>query len=180
MFYLTHQGKLMNYQFSYLIDGETSILDSTKPNGISKAQWDKRKSDSNSNKRNFRAIDVMTSSPITVTNDELISNIEKLFSKHQFRHIPVLKNGKICGMISDQDVLRYKGNGGFNYLKSKDIMSILIICAHVDTPIERVSHVLLREKINSIPIVNSEGALVGIITTSDIIKLTVENSFFKL
>ncbi|WP_127714502.1 HPP family protein [Halobacteriovorax sp. HLS] len=180
MFYLTHQGKLMTYQFSYLADGETSILDSTKPNNMTTDQWEKRKSESNPNKKDFRAIDVMSNSPITVTDEELISNIEKLFSKYQFRHIPVLNNGKICGMISDQDVLRHKGNGGYNYLKSKDIMSILIICAHVDTPIEKISHVLLREKINSIPIVNSEGTLAGIITTSDIIRLTVENSFFKL
>ena len=179
MFYLTQLENLMPYQFSYLDHIENGQLEKTMPNNLSTTEWQKIKEKTLDHQKNFRAVDVMTSSPVTVNIDDLIPSVEKLFSKHQFRHIPVKRNGKICGMLSNQDLNKYKGDGGYNYLKCSEIMSNLVVCAHVDTPIYKMSQVLIREKISSLPIVNSKGVLVGIVTTSDILRLTVENAFLK-
>jgi CBS domain-containing protein len=179
MFYLTQLENLLSYQFSYLDHVEDGQLERTKPNHLSDAQWKKESLHQRNNQKKFRAIDVMSATPITVDKNELIPVVEKLFSKNQFRHIPVMNRGNIIGMISNQDLNIYKGDGGYNYLRCSQIMSSLIICAHENTPIFKISQVLIREKINSIPIVNSERKLVGIVTTSDILRLTVENSFLK-
>jgi CBS domain-containing protein len=179
MFYLTHQNKLMSYQFSYLEYLDKGQLEKTKPGGISEKQWNKEKEKDNEKAMYFRACDIMTKDLITAELDDLIINIEKQFSKEQIRHIPVVVKSKICGLISDQDLIKYKGDGAYNYLKSSDVMSTLVICAHLDTPIYKISQVLIREKINAIPIVDDEGYLRGIVTTSDILRLTVENRFLK-
>lgn len=179
MFYLTHLGNLMSYQFSYLDHIEKGQLERTKPASVSNTEWKQNLQRENENTKNFRACDVMTKSPITTSANELVTKVEKKFSKNLFRHIPVLKNDVVVGLISDVDLIKYKGDGGYNYLMSSDIMSILVICAHPNTPIYKISQVLIREKINAIPIVNEDGSLQGIITTSDILKLTVENKFMK-
>ena len=148
MFYLTHQNQLMSYQFSYLDHLEGGQLEKTRPGNMSDSEWNKKREENDKQSKHFRACDVMTKDTITVDIDDLITDIDKLFSKFQFRHIPVVKDSKICGLISDQDIVRYKGDGAYNYLKSADIMSLLIICAHEDTPIYEISQVLIREKIN--------------------------------
>jgi len=169
----------MSYQFSYLDHIEQGQLERTKPAATSNTDWKKEQEAEKENVKRFRACDVMTKDPITTTSSELVTSVERKFSKNLFRHIPVLKDDLVVGLISDVDLIKYKGDGGYNYLMSSDIMSILVICAHPNTPIYKISQVLIREKINAIPIVNEDGTLQGIITTSDILRLTVENKFIK-
>lgn len=49
--------------------------------------------------------DYMTSDPVTVSPNENIFDIAKLFLKLRLRRFPVLENGKLVGQISQRDVM---------------------------------------------------------------------------
>lgn len=51
--------------------------------------------------------DVMTTNPITVTLDTSIEDCMKLMSERKFRHLPVVDDGKLEGLISVGDVVKF-------------------------------------------------------------------------
>lgn len=51
--------------------------------------------------------DVMTVSPYTITPDEKIANCMELMTNNHFRHLPVIENGKVLGMVSIGDLVKF-------------------------------------------------------------------------
>lgn len=52
--------------------------------------------------------DVMTPNPITCTPDDTVDSIMEQMTSSGFRHMPVVKNSKLCGLISIRDVVRHR------------------------------------------------------------------------
>ena len=50
--------------------------------------------------------DIMTTNVITLSSSDKLENAEKLFKKNNIRHIPIVDNGEIVGMLSYSDLLR--------------------------------------------------------------------------
>lgn len=50
--------------------------------------------------------DVMTPNVITVTPEMTIDDCMHLFTEKHFRHLPVVSNGKVLGMLSISDVVK--------------------------------------------------------------------------
>ena len=51
--------------------------------------------------------EIMTENPITVTPDNSIEDCMKIMSDKKIRHLPVIEEGKLAGMISIGDVVRF-------------------------------------------------------------------------
>src|SRR5690554_6211331 len=51
--------------------------------------------------------DVMTVSPHTITSDEKIASCMELMTNNHFRHLPVIENGKVLGMVSIGDLVKF-------------------------------------------------------------------------
>lgn len=51
--------------------------------------------------------EIMTSTPVTVTTDDSIEHCMKLMTNKFIRHLPVLDDGKLSGLISIGDVVKY-------------------------------------------------------------------------
>lgn len=51
--------------------------------------------------------DVMTVNPQTITADEKIDHCMNLMTNNHFRHLPVVENGKVLGMISIGDLVKF-------------------------------------------------------------------------
>ena len=49
--------------------------------------------------------DRMTPDPITVAPDAGLVEVRALFRRHKFRHVPVVEDGRLVGVVSDRDVL---------------------------------------------------------------------------
>jgi CBS domain-containing protein len=50
---------------------------------------------------------VMTRSPITIPSSMTVEEVMDLHSGKHFRHLPVVENGRVIGMISVRDILRW-------------------------------------------------------------------------
>jgi acetoin utilization protein AcuB len=122
----------------------------------------------------------MKRNPITVEPEIGVKTAFLLLKKHRIRQLPVVKDGVLIGIVTDRDFRRPEIPGGsFSSLNEVyrledrfrvgDIMSIEVICVTENTPIEEAASLLLKHRINGLPVISEDGKLSGIITTSDIL-----------
>ena len=121
---------------------------------------------------------------ISVSPDAPINEVLIMFRKEHIRRAPVIKNGKLVGIISERDLLNASPSSAtslsvweLNYLISKvtvkDVMSKKVISIDTDTPIEEAARIMADRKIGGLP-VTSAGKVVGIITETDLFKIFLE------
>jgi len=121
---------------------------------------------------------------ISVTPDTPINDALAMFRKEHIRRAPVMKGGKLVGIVSERDLLNASPSPvttlsiwEMNYLISKvtikDVMSKKVITVDQDTPIEEAARIMADKKIGGVPVV-SGGNVVGIITETDLFKILLE------
>lgn len=130
-------------------------------------------------------INRMTKNPMTVTADTKVDEVAYLMKKHNFRRLPVVENGKLVGFLSDSDIIRvspspattlsrYEINSLLAKMCVRDIMKKDVISVNVDATIEEAALIMYKNKIGGMPVVSNMGAVVGVITETDIFKTFVD------
>ena len=95
-----------------------------------------------------------------------------------------MEDGRLVGVLSERDMMGaatttifgLKRKSKSALLKSvliKDVMKKKVVTVKPDTPIKDAAHLMKEKKIGCVPVVN-EGSLVGLVTTTDILRY-VEN-----
>jgi len=125
----------------------------------------------------------MTKRPITTTPDTPIDEALKLMRESKVRRLPVVdKKGKLVGIVAEKDLLYVSPSPAtslsiyeLHYLISKitvrDVMAKDVITATEYTPLEEAARIMADNKIGGLPVIE-DGRLVGIITETDMFKLT--------
>lgn len=128
--------------------------------------------------------DWMTKKVYTVHADEYLSDAVLLMRDRGIKHIPVLKGGKLKGIISDRDIKEYSPSKAtsldiyeLHYLlaktRIKEIMKTGVITTTPDTPVEEAAMLMLDENIGCLPVLEG-GELIGIISDRDIYRALVD------
>src|SRR5512134_1759496 len=121
---------------------------------------------------------------ICVSPDEPINEVLAMFRTEHIRRAPVMKEGKLVGIVSERDLLNASPSSAttlsvweLNYLiskvKVKDVMTKKVITVDADTPIEEAARIMADKKIGGLPVVSS-GKIVGVITETDLFKILLE------
>ena len=121
---------------------------------------------------------------ISVSPEEPINEVLAMFRAEHIRRAPVMKEGKLIGIISERDLLNASPSSAttlsvweMNYLISKvrvkDVMAKKVITVDKDTPIEEAARIMADKKIGGMPVTSSE-KVVGIITETDLFKVFLE------
>ncbi|WP_041083388.1 CBS domain-containing protein [Thermotoga profunda] len=127
--------------------------------------------------------DVMTKEVITVSPETTFSEAMDIIRKKGIRRLPVVKNEKVVGIITEKDLLSASPSQAttldvweltslLSKLKIKQIMRKDVVHVHPNTPIEDAAKIMSDKKIGSL-IVLEEERLIGIITESDIFKVFI-------
>ena len=130
-------------------------------------------------------INRMTKNPMTVTADTKVDEVAHLMKKHNFRRLPVVDDGKLVGFLSDSDLIRvapspattlsrYEINSLLAKICVRDIMKKDVVSVNVDATIEEAALIMYKNKIGGMPVVSNMGAVVGVITETDIFKTFVD------
>jgi acetoin utilization protein AcuB len=128
--------------------------------------------------------DWMTKQVITVGPGESVSHAMRLMKDKGIKHLPVVENGAVVGVISDRDIRAYTPSKAtaldvyeINYLLAqatvKDAMGPQLATTTPDTPIEQAAQLLLDRDIGCLPVID-KGLLVGIISDRDIFRALVD------
>ena len=127
----------------------------------------------------------MTKHPISVTSDATILQADRLMKKHKFHRLPVVDNGKIVGYFSDRDIMRvapspattlskFEIRSLLDKLTVKDIMREKVITVSEGATLEEAALIMYNNKVGGLPVISEVGALVGIITATDILKTFIK------
>jgi acetoin utilization protein AcuB len=110
--------------------------------------------------------DSMTSKPVTVKASESLAEAQRKMHRGNFRALPVVRAGKLIGIITDRDTRPFLGH--LADIPVSEAMTKAVVTVGPETPLEDAAQLLLRHKIGGLPVVRDD-SLVGIITTTDLL-----------
>jgi acetoin utilization protein AcuB len=131
--------------------------------------------------------DLMTKKLILVNFEDSIMKASRLMKDNNIQHLPVLKKGRLAGIVSDRD-LKEASPSKATTLDIHELYYLLdnIIVGSVmpgrlftigpDATVEKAAAVMLRHNISALLVINPDGGLEGIITKGDIFRAFVSIS----
>ena len=115
-----------------------------------------------------RAENGMIYDPITITGEQTVGDALALMCENKIGGIPVVdENRMLVGIVTNRD-LRFQKDMG---RKIAEVMTSENLVTITNPDAEDVTEVLLRNKIEKLPVVDAEGHLVGLITYKDLTKV---------
>jgi CBS domain-containing protein len=123
---------------------------------------------------------IMMGSPVTLTPDDTLDLANNVISLGRIRHIPVVEKGKLVGLLSERDLIGAAANRIFGLnqksrsalLKTESVKSLMkkrLVTVTPDTPIKDAARLMADKKIGCVPVI-SAGALVGLVTTTNVLR----------
>lgn len=123
--------------------------------------------------------DSMTRDVVTVAPGTTAAEALALCREQRIRHLPVVEESRLVGIISDRDLRSATPAFGdpdraaaLGKVLVGDVMAREIVTARPDDPIEHAAMAMYEKKIGSLPVVDGD-APVGILTASDVMKAFV-------
>ena len=124
----------------------------------------------------------MKSPVITVNPDTLLDEALKTMHQNQIRRLPVVEGTKLVGLVTRHGLREAMPSSavplsiwGIHYqlskMKVRDVMITDVITVKPDDTIEEAATLSEQHKIGTLPVIDSEGNLVGILTTTDLLHM---------
>ncbi|MBQ9529698.1 MAG: IMP dehydrogenase, partial [Bacteroidales bacterium] len=116
-----------------------------------------------------RAENGMIYDPVTIKGDQTVGDALKLMKVNHIGGIPVVDNaGYLVGIVTNRD-LRFQHDPG-RPISEVMTRENLVTCAP-DTDLPAATEIIMRSKVEKLPVVDKDGKLVGLITYKDITKI---------
>jgi CBS domain-containing protein len=117
--------------------------------------------------------EIMTKNVIACAPTDTILDVQKLMVKNNINRVMVAAaENKPVGIITQKDVVSFllldKSRRGIEEIKAEEVMSKDLIMVKPTTTIPDIAKTMIRKKISSLPVIDDEGRLGGIVTKSDI------------
>ena len=132
------------------------------------------------NTLNIPVAEIMTRQLITVSTETSLQEVHRITGEHSIRHLPVLRKGKLAGIISRTDLERVSFMNDPNsanvveamlpLLNAENLMTRSPVTLTADQTVRDAAEIFKDGKIHALPVIEAE-RIAGIITTTDLIKL---------
>lgn len=136
-------------------------------------------------KYNVPVSTIMTKNVIKLNTSDDLTKAESLFKKHHIRHIPVVNGNTILGMLSYTDLLRISFADAvddedevvdttvYNMFTVEQVMAKNLVKVSPETTIRETAEILAKKEFHALPVCEGD-LLVGIVTTTDLIKYLID------
>ncbi len=136
-------------------------------------------------KSNTPITEIMTSDVVTLGLDDNLVKAEELFKKNKIRHIPVVSDSEIKGMLSLTDLLRISFADAvdeeesdvdtvvYNMFSIEQVMAKKLVSVQSTATIKEVAEILAVKEFHALPVLEQD-RLVGIVTTTDLVNYLLE------
>lgn len=125
----------------------------------------------------LRVRDSMTRDVVTLGPGASAAEAWGLLTERNIRHLPICDGGRLVGIVSDRDLRDVRGGGRESdsprWVRVGEIMSRDVVTIGPLDTIEHAAREIYDRKIDCLPVID-DGALVGIITSSDLMRTLVE------
>ena len=134
-------------------------------------------------KRTTPISEIMTTEVVTLNVADRLETAEKLFKKYKIRHIPVVKDKAVLGMLSYTDLLRISfadvsddetsiDTFVYDMFSIQQVMAKNLFMVAPNSTIKEVAELLSKKEFHALPVVE-DNELVGIVTTTDLINYLI-------
>lgn len=125
--------------------------------------------------------EIMRREFVSVGPDERLDFADRVQRVGHFRHLPVVEEGRLLGIVSDRDVLASALTKSLDFpagqrrtflhsLEVKEVMTRDVVSARPETPLSEAALRIVEGKIGCLPIVDKDGTLVGLVTETDLLR----------
>jgi len=129
--------------------------------------------------------ELMTTDVVTLTEDESLAHAQRCMARGRIRHLPVLRERTLVGLITHRDLLAAsfsifaeveakEQRRVFDTVRVVEAMHRDVVTVSPDLPVSKAARILLENKYGCLPVVNDEQQLQGIVTEADFLRLTVQ------
>ena len=126
----------------------------------------------------------MSKTVITADINDSMQDAVKLLKQNNISMLPVMKNGKLVGIVTDRDLKRASASDAttlevhellflISKIKVKEIMTANPVSIPIDFTVEEAAEVLLEKNISGAPVVDKTGKVVGTITKGDMFRVLI-------
>lgn len=114
----------------------------------------------------MRVEEIMKKRVETIAADEpIIAAVERM-RQRRIRHLVVMRGKVIAGIVSDRDLGALRPGQAF----VEDVMSAPAVSATPETTVRKAANLLRGRSIGCLPVMEKNGDLVGIVTTTDLLE----------
>jgi acetoin utilization protein AcuB len=115
---------------------------------------------------------IMTKTVVSASPDATVREAIQLIDDNDIRHLPIVEDGRLVGIVSDRDLRGYERERSESRLSTalREVMSGVPLCMEAAESIEALIDVMLEYKIGALPVVGRDGELVGIVSYIDVLR----------
>ncbi|HEX9400526.1 MAG TPA: CBS domain-containing protein [Anaeromyxobacter sp.] len=120
--------------------------------------------------------DFMTKDLVTVRESDDLALAESLLKLGGIRHLPVVRERKLVGILTHRDVLRCgeSGKPAARELPVADVMTRTPTSVRPATGLAHAARLMLERKYGCLPVCEEDGTLVGIVTEADFVRFAAD------
>lgn len=126
----------------------------------------------------------MSKTVVSVTPEASMQDAIYLMKEKNIRMLPVIKKEKLVGIVTDGDLKKASASDAtaleihellylLNKVQIKDIMTRDPITVSLDYTVTETAEILLKNKINGVPVVDLKGQVVGVVTQTDLFRVLI-------
>jgi CBS domain-containing protein len=131
--------------------------------------------------------EIMSAEPFAVGAGESIGSVMKKLAEADVRHLPVVQEGALVGIVSDRDLRRFAPSALLELEQAGEIqrrlaepvstvMSSDLVTVDPETEIADVIDIMLEQKVGAVPVVEVDGdRLLGIVSYMDVLRAARES-----
>jgi CBS domain-containing protein len=128
-----------------------------------------------------RVSEIMRTEVATLAPQERLDLADDIMKLGRVRHMPVLEDGRLVGLVSQRDLLAASLTGVLDFdkrerrtfmrsVKVSEVMSHGPIGVEPEATLREAAELLVHHRIGCLPVLNSDGTLVGLVTETDLLR----------
>jgi CBS domain-containing protein len=110
---------------------------------------------------------------LTAGADEDAEQVWRRMKQKKVRHLVVLRDGRVAGVVSDRDMCGERGPGIREGRLVRQMMTPGVLAASPDMTVNEAAGLLREHGVSCLPVVAEDGKLRGILTTTDILDYVI-------
>lgn len=125
--------------------------------------------------------EIMTRDVVTCSPEDEVEHIWRLMQERRFAGLPVLKSGKLVGIVTQKDLLQsgavlptFESKKGRFSPRISSVMQTNVVAVEPSVRAIRVAKVMVSKDIGRVPVKDKAGRLVGIVDREDVVRLAVK------
>jgi CBS domain-containing protein len=128
--------------------------------------------------------EVMQTEVVTLGRTDRLDLVEDIMRLGRIRHLPVLEEGRVVGILSSRDLLaaslskalEFDRQERRTFLRSvavEEVMTPEPLCVAPGATLAEVAAILVHRKIGGLPVVKPDRTLVGLVTETDLVRAAI-------